>query len=176
MKKNILYFHGLGGNSYELQEIVSNIKGLPLKVYTPTLDYSMLIDNHYAFDFITTYISKLNCDIHGIVGISMGGYMAYHLSKYYNVPALLFNPALSDITLSHKWLNTSVSSYCDVTHSRPVTVVLSEEDDVVDIEATKLFLKNEEDESLTTFKVDIGNKKHTMSLRTTLTEMVQLFN
>lgn len=45
--------------------------------------------------FNTINIEFLKHDIDGIVGNSAGGYMAYYFSNYYNVPALLLNPAIA---------------------------------------------------------------------------------
>ncbi len=81
----ILYLHGLDSKlSPEKQRVLEKYA----KVIAPEIDYRTRPD----------VISELlgdykNSDVVCVIGSSMGGFVAYHVSQAINVPALLFNPA-----------------------------------------------------------------------------------
>lgn len=81
-----LYIHGLDSYlSDDKKEILSEYT----LVVAPVLDFRSGDRIYYDLEKIL-----LEIDIDFIIGSSMGGFMAYHLSLNFNKPALLFNPAL----------------------------------------------------------------------------------
>jgi uncharacterized protein len=81
-----LYAHGLDGL---LSEEKKKILELYTQVIAPEMNYRT---NPKSYDDLLQIAQKEKVDV--IIGSSMGGCMAYHLSLHLNVPALLFNPAL----------------------------------------------------------------------------------
>lgn len=83
---NTFYLHGL-------ESKLSDEKRLILEQYSdviaPDMDYR---GNSQIFAFLKNLASKSNINV--FIGSSMGGLMAYHLSKMFNIPSLIFNPAL----------------------------------------------------------------------------------
>jgi len=81
-----LYIHGLDG-------FLSDEKRTILSTYTqvvaPIMDYRA---NPAAYYDLLSIAKEEKVDV--IIGTSMGGCMAYHLSLHLSLPALLFNPAL----------------------------------------------------------------------------------
>lgn len=83
---NTLYLHGLES---KLNEVKRSALEKHSAVLAPDLDYRA---NAHIFDLLEQTIK--NNTVHVIVGSSMGGLMGFHLSKMFNIPALIFNPAL----------------------------------------------------------------------------------
>ncbi len=81
-----LYLHGLES---KLNEVKRNILEKHSLVIAPDMDYR---GNDKIFDLITEIVNTNKVD--AIVGSSMGGLMGYNISKMFNIPALIFNPAL----------------------------------------------------------------------------------
>jgi len=83
---NILYLHGLESKlNPEKREILERFG----KVFSPDIDY------HNNPDAIQTILDMyIGIDINTVMGSSMGGFAAYHVSNALSRPALLFNPAL----------------------------------------------------------------------------------
>jgi len=83
---NILYLHGLDGH-------LSNDKRIALEKYGrvigPQTDYRISDCN---IEILTDQYQQEQIDI--VIGNSMGGLMAYHISLAYGTPCLIFNPAL----------------------------------------------------------------------------------
>lgn len=81
-----LYIHGLDG-------FLSDGKRTILSKYTqvvaPTMDFRSNPTTYYD---LLSIAKEEKVDV--IIGTSMGGCMAYHLSLHLGLPALLFNPAL----------------------------------------------------------------------------------
>lgn len=83
---NILYLHGLDSKlSSEKREILQKYG----KVFAPDLDY---YQNPDAIGTILNMYPEI--EINTVIGSSMGGFAAYHVSNALVRPALLFNPAL----------------------------------------------------------------------------------
>src|SRR5690606_28590545 len=83
---NILYLHGLESKlKPEKREILERYG----KVFAPDLDYH---NNPNAIKTILDMYADI--DINTVMGSSMGGFAAYHVSNALSRPALLFNPAL----------------------------------------------------------------------------------
>jgi hypothetical protein len=96
-KKKVLFFHGLGGcNEPELTEFMEKYN---VNFFNPTMDYELNKGNKKFND----YILSLGEDYDYIVGNSMGGFWAFHVGVMCNKKTILFNPALSEITMSYNW-------------------------------------------------------------------------
>lgn len=81
-----LYIHGLDGFlSDEKSVILTKLT----QVIAPVMDYRA---NPAAYYELLTKVNEEKVDM--IIGTSMGGCMAYHLSLHLGLPDLLFNPAL----------------------------------------------------------------------------------
>jgi hypothetical protein len=84
--KKILYLHGLeskqGGTKVDFMSS-NNL------VHAPSLDYK----NEETYNSLLSIIQEIDFDL--IVGSSMGGFMAMHLSTLVNVQTILFNPSLT---------------------------------------------------------------------------------
>ena len=113
-----LYIHGLDGFlSDEKHAVLSKFT----KVISPIIDYRA---NPAAYFDLLTIAKEEEVDI--IIGTSMGGYMAYHLSLHLDLPALLFNPALPfrsvgvDLPEQDKFRNTYLR------------VIIGGQDDIID--------------------------------------------
>lgn len=81
-----LYIHGLNGF---LNDEKRTILSKYTQVVAPKLDFRSNPTSYYD---LLSIAKEDNVDI--IIGTSMGGCMAYHLSLHLSLPALLFNPAL----------------------------------------------------------------------------------
>lgn len=83
---NILYLHGLDSKLSSEKRAILEKYG---KVFAPDLDY-------YQNPNIIESVLELfpDVDINTVIGSSMGGFAAYHVSNALFRPALLFNPAL----------------------------------------------------------------------------------
>lgn len=79
--RNILYLHGLDG---ELNKDYKKI------IHDLGFNY-IGISVDYHTDNVWDIISKI--DIDGVIGHSLGGYMAYYLSNFKKIPALLLMPS-----------------------------------------------------------------------------------
>ena len=88
-KKRILYLHGLDGELNEDYKDILNKLGV---------DYTGL-SLDYREQNVWDMIYDLNVD--GVIGHSLGGYMAFYLSNYKEIPALLLMPSFdkADIKL-----------------------------------------------------------------------------
>lgn len=81
-KLNILYIHGLGGNSTESDVL----KADNINIISKNIDY----DN---VDILNELLKE---NIEGVIGHSLGGLLAYYISNIKKIPSLLFNPAFED--------------------------------------------------------------------------------
>ena len=83
---NILYLHGLDGHLSDDKRIALEKYG---RVIGPQIDYRISDRN---IEVLTDQYQHEQIDI--VIGNSMGGLMAYHISLAYGTPCLIFNPAL----------------------------------------------------------------------------------
>ncbi len=96
-KPCILYLHGLDGelnNKYRdiINELGCNYIGL-------SIDYK---NDSNILDIIR------NIKIDAVIGHSLGGYLAYHLSNIKRIPALLFMPSFDDNDIKYITVKTSI--------------------------------------------------------------------
>lgn len=83
---NILYIYGLDSKlSPEKKAVLENFGN----VITPDVDY---YTNTQAIQNIIEQVK--NNPVDAVIGSSMGGFAGFYVSTQFNVPALLFNPAL----------------------------------------------------------------------------------
>src|SRR5690606_3316635 len=123
---NILYLHGLDSKlSPEKREILE-IYG---EVFAPDLDY---YQNSKAIKTILDMYSETN--INTVIGSSMGGFAAYHVSNAIFRPALLFNPALRTRSVPQE-IPKDNYNYNNLKH-----FVIGQKDDVVSPADTLSFL------------------------------------
>lgn len=85
---NILYIHGLDSKLNPQKRESLQKYG---KIFAPEIDY---YNNSDAIQSILSLHEDLELDV--VIGSSMGGFAAYHISDILDKPALLFNPALKE--------------------------------------------------------------------------------
>ena len=83
--KKIAYLHGLDSESNCNK--VKWLRSLGCEVLNPAIDY-----RNDPIDRIITFVESFKPDL--VIGSSMGGYLAYIISRRYNIPSMLLNPAL----------------------------------------------------------------------------------
>lgn len=83
---NILYLHGLDSKLSPKKRQILEKYG---KVFAPDLDYYQ--DPNAIESILKMY---QDVELNTVIGSSMGGFAAYHVSNALFRPALLFNPAL----------------------------------------------------------------------------------
>ena len=83
--KKIAYLHGL--ESKTNCDKVKWLRSLGYEVLNPAIDY-----RNDPLERIITFVESFKPDL--IIGSSMGGYLAYIISRRYNIPAMMLNPAL----------------------------------------------------------------------------------
>lgn len=137
--KKVVYFHGLGGNGLnQNQDVLQYFAYFGIDLVSPTVDHQTFMKNPHLFPML----EELCKDADYIVGNSMGGYFAYHLGKSLGKKTLLFNPAISKITTSYNWFN-STTNYTPADDQEDTLLFLATHDDVVDHRQTRAFLTKE---------------------------------
>jgi predicted esterase YcpF (UPF0227 family) len=96
--------------------------------FTPAMNY--FVEN--LFDEILHQVKSENIDL--LIGSSMGGYFAYHLSTFLNLPTLLFNPAFVDRSFE-PIVQTG-------TFQPSQTIIIGENDDVINPQKSILWIEN----------------------------------
>ena len=123
---NILYLHGLDGDLAPEKRSILQKFGT---VFSPAIDYRT------EYNSIELLVDQFrNKRIHTVIGSSLGGFVGYYISDDYNLPSLLFNPALASRSISQKVpnYNTPYLSFKQI--------VLGSKDEVVDPRGTLTFL------------------------------------
>lgn len=100
-KLKILYLHGLGSNPDNDHTIMLEPMA---KFIVPKLDYR----KRKLFNDLSALIDKEKPN--AIIGHSLGGFLAYHLSVEFNLPCLLFNPAFHDPDSDKQSLPTDIEN------------------------------------------------------------------
>ncbi len=114
---NILYLHGLNGS---LKPEKRNILEAYGTVIAPSIDYQ---NNSNAISWL--YDSYTDKSIDVVIGSSMGGFAGFHLSKLFQVPALLFNPALAKRSVPQHIIETPKNN------NTSIDIVLGAKDTVI---------------------------------------------
>lgn len=91
INKKCLLLHGLGSEPNPNRQRM--IEKLGYEVIQELHDYKAEWAKDMGESFFKTQLEKAN-NVDLIIGISFGGYIAYHLSKATGVPAILINPAI----------------------------------------------------------------------------------
>jgi predicted esterase YcpF (UPF0227 family) len=89
--KKCLLLHGLGSEPNSNRQRMLEKKGLSVIQEQHEYKTEWAIDRGESFFKRQLEIAK-KCDV--LIGISFGGYIAYHLSKALGKPAILINPAI----------------------------------------------------------------------------------
>ena len=125
---DIIYFHGLDSSLNEEKRKALEVYGI---VTAPTYDYrnAAVLEN-----IEKTFTYSINTVL---VGSSFGGYLANSFSSKYDIPSLLFNPALAVQSIpSLITLNNQIES----NNSNLTYDVLGKKDTVVDAAASINYL------------------------------------
>lgn len=112
----ILYLHGYKGEPNEKR--IKYLKELGHNVIAPHIDY----DNEPNI-----FIELLKLDYDYIIGNSLGGYLAFYISKYKGVKSICINPPLHmDLKV-----NITIPNIDELPIQKPCSVILGMDDDVV---------------------------------------------
>mgnify|MGYP003656088385 FL=1 len=84
--KKVVYLHGLESKQNCLK--VHYLREIGFEVLNPKMDYK----DKNCFVNTQHQIQEFQPDL--IIGSSMGGYFAWFMGKYFEVPVVLLNPAL----------------------------------------------------------------------------------
>lgn len=161
--KKVLFFHGMGGGEIDEETINYIKKHYDVELISPHIQYDMWTDNPHLFPLINELAKDVDC----ISGNSMGGYFAYHTAKKLNKPVILFNPAISEKTLSYRLFHNITEKIAGVDNK--VVSNLSTNDTVVDHVATRAFLeKNDKNNT----NVDLNGMTHTLSYNLILSKII----
>ena len=123
---NILYIHGLNGSLTPEKRAILERYG---NIEAPKIDYE-----HNSDSIMWLYNCYKDAKIDIIMGSSMGGFASYHLSKLLQLPALLFNPAVSERSVFQNIPDTPE------TNGSKICIVLGAKDTVVNPKNTLNFL------------------------------------
>ena len=127
--KRIMYLHGL-----ESSNICDKVDFLKERanVLAPSINYRKSNIEEELMHMVESFKPDL------IIGSSMGGHVGLMLANYYNIEAVVFNPAIHsrpiDPELSRLEAKTPTSNF------QPL-VILGKNDDVIDPEYTKEILQ-----------------------------------
>ena len=124
----IAYLHGL--ESKTNCDKVKWLRSLGYEVLNPEIDY-----HNDPLERVITFVESFKPDL--IIGSSMGGYLAYIISRRYNIPAMLLNPALHS-----RYFEPKVGPPGD--HEPPMYFVFGEADDIIDPDKTVRIINEEE--------------------------------
>ncbi len=123
---NILYLHVLDGDLAPEKRIILEKYG---KVLSPAIDYRT------EYNSIELLVEQFkNEKISVVIGTSMGGFVGYYIADAYQLPSLLFNPALASRSVSQR-IPTYKNPYLGFKQ-----IVIGAHDDVVDPRGTLAFL------------------------------------
>lgn len=123
---NILYLHGLDGNLNPEKRVILEQYG---HVFSPAIDYRT---EYNSIELIVEQYK--NEKIKTVIGSSMGGFVGYYIADAYQLPSLLFNPALAARSVYQK-IPTYRNPYLSFKQ-----IVLGVDDDVIDCRSTLSFL------------------------------------
>jgi len=131
-QKTILYIHGLDAQKHNKNQIKKQYKKI---VNDLGFDYvSIFVD--YRKDDVWDIISKINID--GVIGHSVGGYMANELSNFKQIPALLLMPSFDKKDIKLQKIPNDVK---DKSTYKKKLVLIGEKDKSVDNNLIKKTLK-----------------------------------
>jgi pimeloyl-ACP methyl ester carboxylesterase len=118
--RKLLYLHGLDGHLSPEKAAVLQAFG---DVTAPQLDYRAAGFYH---DQLRLYLDK---PYDGVVGSSMGGFIALRMARRQNIPALVFNPALVQRTITPDLEGEPSQQHPD--YNAAVYAIFGQEDKVI---------------------------------------------
>lgn len=117
-KPTILYLHGLDGElNNKYKDIINNLE----------CNYIGLSIDYKNDDDILELIKGIKMD--GIIGHSLGGYLAYHISNIKKIPALLLMPSFDDNDI--KYIDIP-NKYNDIKVFNKKVILIGKKDKSVD--------------------------------------------
>ena len=125
---NLRYLHGLESKlSAEKRDIIERYG----TVMAPDLDYK---SNPNMIEYL--YNTYLNQKIDLIIGSSMGGFAGYYLAQLFNIPSMLYNPALPYRVTVEQIIPSQLSMY----HPVSMRIVMGAKDTVIKAKDNLAFL------------------------------------
>ena len=116
----LLYLHGLDGQLTPEKAAILDAFG---NVTAPQLDYR-------AAGFYRNQLEPcLDLPFDGVVGSSMGGFIGLRIAHRLNIPALIFNPALNNRTITPDL--EGEPSLQNLDHQASIYAVFGEEDEII---------------------------------------------
>ena len=125
-KPMVLFLHGLDGSIDNKQ--LSILEDLGYNVLSLTIDYRTV----NAWDIIK------DIKVDGVIGHSLGGFMAYYFSNFKKIPCLMFMPDFGKEMHNIQKLDRDI---LDLPVSKNKIVVIGTEDEDVDLESNNKVLK-----------------------------------
>lgn len=143
----IAFFHGLESSSVsDKSEYLQEKYDF---VYCPTMDYK----DKDIYQKTLNEIKDMNLDL--LIGSSIGGWMAYCLSRDTGIPTVLFNPAFHSRSVEFiTELGNRISTH---------VVVLGKNDTIINPDISKWYIENI---ALGNFKICIENNEHRTPIKT----------
>lgn len=123
---NILYLHGLDGDLAPEKRIILEEYGT---VFSPAIDYRT---EYNSIEMLVEQYKNEKIDV--VIGSSMGGFVGYYIADAYQLPSLLFNPALASRSVRQN-IPTYKNPYLSFKQ-----IVLGVHDEVIDPKSTLTFL------------------------------------
>lgn len=160
----VLYLHGLDSNPAPLKTGMIARHGF--RVIAPQMHYR---EERNLYDRVCKLIEWFQPD--WIIGSSLGGYMGFWLSRQFNLPAILINPALSfredDPGLVRNF------TFSDV----PAHIVIGLKDDVVLPETTISWLEKNQVHFKNTFiypQQEMGHRTREEELESIIMQIIDV--
>ena len=126
---NIICFHGLDSSlSIDKRDILSEYGN----VIAPTFNYR----NQDVLNSINDMFDDIDPKSTVLIGSSFGGYLANLFSLYYDIPCLLFNPALP-----YRSIDLSISEPENLVIKSLSYIVLGKKDEVINADANLCFIE-----------------------------------
>lgn len=130
---NVVTFHGSGGNGMH-DKVVQQVKEITgINLIAPTIDYFYFQQNMYLYDLLKEMVKAERPDV--LMGYSMGGYWAYYLGKALDIPIILFNPAISKLTMSYNIFGAG-TKFEECVHTPHLRAYIGNNDKVVQHDET----------------------------------------
>ncbi len=131
--KPVLYLHGLDAKpSPEKNKIMREEFGLD--VLAPQVNYRASEKSISLFENLSRMIDEGGHEL--LIGSSFGGYMSFYLSEFFDIPAILFNPALHS-------RNIDVPVIRERKNTRKI-IVIGKNDEIINSAKTRKFLIDHE--------------------------------
>ncbi|PCH74779.1 MAG: hypothetical protein COB98_09840 [Flavobacteriaceae bacterium] len=139
---NIIYLHGLLSSNKSSKTDWLMQEGHTL--FNPRLNYKE--EAKTVFSDLAALCEQHQIDL--IIGSSMGGHLAFHLSNKYKIPSLLFNPSLEKNSMSKPAVIQVENK--SILH----TIVVGEKDTVVIPSDTLKYLEDRKSNVVHTFEAN----------------------